>query len=203
MHACGFTDVKTDRRARAQSGRMVLLMLAAIWASSIGVSVFGETPAVGAKAPDFTLSTPTGKVVRMPEMRRGHDLVLVVLRGFPGYQCPYCMRQVHDFIGHACSFAAKNATILLLYPGPPADLDLRAHAFLEKEPQLPSNVVLVLDPEYSVTNLYGLRWNARNETAYPSTFILDKKGMIVFEKISHSHGDRVSALEALDHISAH
>ena len=29
------------------------------------VSVFGQPPAVGAKAPDFTLSTPTGKAVTL------------------------------------------------------------------------------------------------------------------------------------------
>jgi peroxiredoxin len=64
----------------------------------IEVPGFAETPAVGAKAPDFTLSTPTGKTVRMLTEQRGNDLVVVVLRGFPGYQCPYCVKQVHDFI---------------------------------------------------------------------------------------------------------
>jgi peroxiredoxin len=63
-------------------------------------------------------------------------------------------------------------------------------------------IVLVTDPDYTVTNLYGLRWDAPHETAYPSTFVLDKKGMIVFEKISHSHGDRLSAQDALDHLAA-
>jgi hypothetical protein len=54
-----------------------------------------------------------------------------------------------------------------------------------------------------MTNLYGLRWDAPHETAYPSTFILDKKRTVLFEKISHSHGDRLSAQDALDHLSAH
>jgi len=41
-----------------------------------------------------------------------------------------------------------------------------AKEFLEKQAELPSNVVLVTDPEYKVTNLYGLRWDAPHETAY-------------------------------------
>jgi peroxiredoxin len=109
---------------------------------------------------------------------------------------------VHDFVKHGPDFAAKNATVLLVYPGPPADLDQHAKEFLAKQAQLPSNVVLVTDPDYTVTNLYGLRWDAPQETAYPSTFVLDKKGVIVFEKVSHSHGDRLSAQDALDHLSA-
>jgi peroxiredoxin len=166
------------------------------------VTAIGQTPAVGAKAPDFTLSTPTGKSVTLSTDEGGHSLVLVILRGFPGYQCPYCVKQVHDFADHASDFKAKNTRVLLVYPGPPADLDQHAKEFLEKQAELPSNVVLVTDPDYKVTNLYGLRWDAPHETAYPSTFVLDKKGMVVFEKISHGHGDRLSAQDALDHLSA-
>jgi peroxiredoxin len=139
----------------------------------------------------------------MSAEQRGHALVLVVLRGFPGYQCPYCVRQVQDFIDHASDFAAKNTRVLLVYPGPPGDLDQNAKEFLEKQAELPANVVLVTDPDYRVTNLYGLRWAAPRETAYPSTFVLDKKGTIVFEKISHSHGDRLSAEDALGHLPTH
>jgi peroxiredoxin len=169
----------------------------------LGTPVFGQTPAVGAKAPDFTLSTPTGKAVTLSIEQRGDDVVLVILRGFPGYQCPYCVKQVHDFVEHASDFKAKNTRVLLVYPGPPAALDQHAKEFLEKQADLPSNIVLVTDPDYKVTKLYGLRWDAPHETAYPSTFILDKKRMIVFEKISHSHGDRLSAQDALDHLSGH
>jgi peroxiredoxin len=158
-------------------------------------------PTVRTKAPDFTLSTPTGKTVTLSAEQSGHDLVLVILRGFPGYQCPYCVKQVHDFVDHASDFKAKNTRVLLIYPGPPADLDQHAKEFLEKQAELPSNVVLVTDPDYKVTNLYGLRWDAPHETAYPSTFVLDKKGTVVFEKISHSNGDRLSAQAAPDHLS--
>jgi thioredoxin-dependent peroxiredoxin len=202
MRAFGLTFQRAHGFARVQINRTVLFVLGAIWVLSIGVSAFAETPPLGAKAPDFTLSTPSGKAIRMSGVQEGHDLVLVVLRGFPGYQCPYCMRQVHDFVEHASGFAARNATVLLVYPGPPADLDQHAKDFLARQPELPSNVVLVTDPDYSVTNLYGLRWDAPDETAYPSTFIVDKKGMIAFEKISHTHGDRMSAQDALDHLSA-
>jgi peroxiredoxin Q/BCP len=167
----------------------------------LGTAALGQTPAAGANAPDFTLLTPTGKSVTLSAEQSGHGLVLVILRGFPGYQCPYCVKQVHDFAEHASDFKAKNTKVLLVYPGPPADLDQLAKEFLEKQTELPSNVVLVTDPDYKVTNLYGLRWDAPHETAYPSTFILDGSGTVVFEKVTHGHGDRLSARDALDHLS--
>lgn len=202
MHSSGLATGRRVRLGQVRSAHIISLILILLSTLVFAAPAFAATPAVGAKAPDFTLSTPTGKAVCMSKEQQGHELVLVVLRGFPGYQCPYCVKQVHDFIDHASDFAAKNAKVLLVYPGPPASLDQHAKEFLEKQAELPSNIVLVTDPDYAVTNMYGLRWDAPHETAYPSTFVLDKKGMIVFEKISHTHGDRLSAQDALDHISA-
>jgi len=55
----------------------------------------------------------------------------------------------------------------------------------------------VIDPDYKFTNLYGLRWNAQQETAYPSTFLIDRHGKIYFRKISKEHGDRTTAEQVL------
>jgi peroxiredoxin Q/BCP len=156
-----------------------------------------QTPAVGAKAPDFTLQTLTGTPITLAKERAKGTTVLVLLRGFPGYQCPYCERQVHDFVEHSADFAEKKTNVVLVYPGPPANLDQHAKEFLAKQADLPSNIKLVIDPDYKMTNLYGLRWDAPHETAYPSTFILNASGTVLFEKISHEHGDRTTANEIL------
>jgi peroxiredoxin len=175
-------------------------ILVGVFALLPGAAGYSQTPAIGTKAPDFTLSTPLGKSVQLSKEQHGNALVLIILRGFPGYQCPYCQKQLHDFAVHASEFAARKTSVLLVYPGPPASLDQHANEFLAKESELPANIALVTDPDYEVTNLNGLRWNAANETAYPSTFILDKEGHVLFEKISHDHGDRMSAQDALNHL---
>ena len=124
-------------------------------------------------------------------------MVLVVLRGYPGYQCPYCNRQVQDFIQKSEGFADGGAHVILVYPGPPQDLDARANEFLADK-RLPVNFDLVLDPGYQFTNLYGLRWNAEHETAYPSTFLIDRQGTVFFSKIVKDHGGRTTASEILE-----
>lgn len=174
--------------------RSFLVLLCAV--AAVG-SAAAQTPAIGSKAPDFTLETPAGNSVSLEKERIKGITVLVLLRGFPGYQCPYCVKQVHDFVEHSADFAAKKANVLLVYPGPPADLDQHAKEFLVKNADLPPNIQLVIDPDYQMTNLYGLRWDAPHETAYPSTFIIDKHGTILFEKVSHTHGDRTSAEDVL------
>jgi peroxiredoxin len=173
------------------------LFLASITLLMLPLFAVAETPDVGSKAPDFTLSTPEGASVRLSDLTAKNKVVLVVLRGYPGYQCPYCQRQVHDFQVNADKFSAKGIQLLLVYPGPPADLEKRAQEFLAKEGPLPANFHLVIDPDYKFTNQYGLRWDAPHETAYPSTFLIDQQGIITSRKISHTHGDRTSADDVL------
>lgn len=178
------------------------LLILLVCSLAAGVSAVAQVPATGAKAPNFTLLTPTGHPLSLASDTKKGTTVLVILRGFPGYQCPYCVRQVHDFVDHAPDFAAKHVNVLLVYPGPPADLDQHAKEFLAKQADLPQNIQLVTDPDYKVTNQYGLRWDAPHETAYPSTFILNRRAKILFEKVSHSHGDRTTAEEVLAQIPA-
>jgi len=154
------------------------------------------TPIVGQRAPDFSLQTPEGVSVEFHSLLKHGAVVLLVLRGYPGYQCPYCQRQAHDFLQHSADFAQAGAQLLLVYPGPPSRLSERAKEFLHDE-RLPSNVQLVIDPDFQMTNQYGLRWNAPGETAYPSTFIVSRQGVVCYRKVSHSHGDRTTATEVL------
>lgn len=154
-----------------------------------------QTPEVGQKAPPFTLSD--GKQVKLSEFAGKTPVVLIVLRGYPGYQCPYCVRQVHDFVENASGFANAGAEVVLVYPGPPAELDLHAKEFLAKQKPLPANIHLVIDPDYKFTNQYGLRWDATHETAYPSTFLIDRHSVVFFRKVSSGHGDRTTAADTL------
>jgi peroxiredoxin Q/BCP len=79
--------------------KLAFLLLAILLILPLTASA--QTPAFGSQAPDFTLRTPSGRAVRMSHLLGNGPLVLIVLRGYPGYQCPFCQRQVHDFIAHA------------------------------------------------------------------------------------------------------
>ena len=185
------------RKGFATIGVVLLLTLAVRPAQA-------ATPAVGQKAPDFTLSTPEGAAIHFADLTTKGDVVLILLRGYPGYQCPYCQKQIHDFIASADQFAKAGAQILLVYPGPPADLDQKAREAITKanaDQKLPANFHLVIDPDYAFTNLYDLRWDAPKETAYPSTFLVNRKGNIYFAKTSHSHGDRTTAADTLSELT--
>jgi peroxiredoxin len=166
---------------------LFLLATAGVWASP---------PAVGQVAPDFTLTALDGRPTRLASLLAEGPVALIVLRGFPGYQCPLCNRQVQDLVQNADGFLKAGWRVLLVYPGPAAELNKRAAEFATDK-KLPAHFTMVLDPDYTFTNQYGLRWDAKNETAYPAAFLLNRSGKITFAKISDSHGGRASAKELL------
>ena len=119
-----------------------------------------------------------------------------MLRGWVGYQCPICNRQVGGFLGQAKAFQAAGANVVLVYPGTADIVQAKAEDFVTGK-TLPEDFHFVVDPDLKVVNLYDLRWNTPGETAYPSTFVFDRQGVVRFAKISQSHGDRSSAPEVL------
>ncbi len=173
--------------------RHTLLIMAFACTTFIGHGAM--PPKVGDIAPEFTLNTLDGKAVTLKDQLAKQRVVLVVLRGWPGYQCPVCTKQVHDFVAKADEFKGK-ATVLMVYPGPAEKLKEHAEEFL-KNKGWPKEFILVTDPDYAFTKAYGLRWDAPGETAYPSTFIVDQSGKVRFAKVSKSHGGRSSAEEVI------
>ena len=156
-------------------------------------------PTVGSQAADFELSAVNGELtgtVKLSDLTRESDVVVVVLRGYPGYQCGICSRQVGELVSNAAKFAEKDAKVLLIYPGPEGNLKQRGKEFL-KGTNLPAPFTMLLDPGYEFTNLYGLRWKAPRETAYPSTFVIGKDSKIKYAEISRGHGGRTKAADII------
>ena len=150
-----------------------------------------EIPNVGGKAPEFSLKTLDDQTVRLSELAAQGNVVLVVLRGWLGHQCPICDRQLHDFIAAAAAFAAAKTQLVFIYPGPVNELKTHAEEFKKwKGKEWPKEFLYVMDPDYAMVNAYALRWDAPRATAYASTFVLDKSRVVRFSKVSHTHGDR-------------
>jgi thioredoxin-dependent peroxiredoxin len=101
---------------------------------------------VGDTAPDFTLKALGGDSVRLATIREKRPVDLVVLRGWPGYQCPICTRQVGELNGKSSEIAASKAQVVLVYPGPAEGLRAHVDEFARSK-TLPDNFHIVLTPE--------------------------------------------------------
>ena len=161
----------------------------------------GAIPKVGDLAPAFALSSISGERVRLADVLKDGPVVLVVLRGWPGYQCPFCTRQFADFLSNADALKARRARVVFVYPGPADGLTDHATAFTSGK-ELPAHFTFLTDPDYAFTNAYGLRWDAPKETAYPSTFVLDARGRVTFAQTSREHGGRVPVADVITALRA-
>jgi peroxiredoxin len=178
------------------------MMLTALASLALGQ---GSTlpPAVGEKAPPFEVPDLTGKTVRLAPLLKQGPVVLVVLRGYPGYQCPFCTRQVGELMQKSGEFESRKARVVLVYPGPSEGLTKYAGEFVAGK-EMPKNFRFAMDPGYRFTQSYRLRWDAPNETAYPSAFVIARDGRIAYAKVSREHGGRAPVTElisALDKLS--
>ena len=177
-----------------------ILALAFLASLLVSTASAASIPQIGDSAPDFTLNTVDGQTVHLSDLTAKSDVVLAVLRGWPGYQCPACTAQAHDFVQAADKFKAAGLQVVMVYPGPSEELVKHASDFLQDK-NWPKDFILVLDPDFSFTKSYGLRWNKENETAYPATFVIGKDGKVAFVHVSHQHGDRVKAETVLANMS--
>jgi peroxiredoxin len=156
--------------------------------------------AVGDQVTDFTLPVVgnEGEVTLSDEYKQG-PVVLVMLRGYPGYQCPLCSRQVGILAKAAGELGKVAHRVILVYPGEASMLDKHAEEFMGKS-TLPSPLVMVRDPGMKMVTDWNLRWDAPRETAYPSTYVIDREGKVRWSKVSNSHGGRTTAEEILSEL---
>lgn len=148
----------------------------------------GDQPAVGAPAPDVTLTSNEGKTVNLKDYKGKW----VVLYFYPKDFTSGCTLEAHNFQRDLSKYEQINAVIL----GVSVDTAESHKDFCAKEGL---NFKLLSDPEAKVSTEYGsvmeyqgMKLSARN------TFIIDPQGKIarVFVKVKPD-GHSAEVLQAL------
>lgn len=154
-------------------------------------------PDVGDRAIDFELPRADGQgYLSLRDQYKQGPIVLIVLRGFPGYQCPICTQQVSSLANRSKALADQTHRVILVYPGEGDTLEKRARQFMGSR-RFPDPLVMVRDDEMRMVDQWGLRWRASRETAYPATYIIDSSGEIRWKTVSRSHAGRSSVEDIL------
>ena len=177
-----------------------LVTLSIQLACLLSVTVLAQKPNsldVDDKAINFELPTVGEKsYVELREEFKQGPVVVVVLRGYPGYQCMMCSQQYGSLVNRAKALAKEAHRVIVVYPGEPSELERHAKRFMGSR-AVPEPLVLVRDAGMEMVSDWGLRWEKHHETAYPATFVVDTNGRIAWKKVSSSHGDRSSVEEIL------
>jgi peroxiredoxin len=167
-----------------------------------------EPPANRTVAPDkvpLTFIDLDGKKVELASYRGKANVVLVMTKGTPvsygGAFCPGCLAQMNALVANLPDFKKREAEVLVVFPGPSE----RAGEFLTtakaREGDKPSPIPLLLDKDLAAVDLLGIR----GDLAKPSTYILDRKGNVVYAFVGEHTTDRPSVkalLGQLDKLNA-
>lgn len=142
---------------------------------------------------DFKFVTFEGEWTRLEDWR-GKKLVLVVLRGFAGEVCAYCVAQARALAEKKAEIEAEGAEVLLVYPG----REDRLKAFVEGYQLLlrregPPPFPMLCDTRTELVEALDIVDNL----ARPTTLILDKAGVVRWAYVGVDKDDRPSVEEIL------
>ena len=123
-------------------------------------------PAVGHRAPDFTLRDAEGKPVQLSRVLKEK----AVLLNFWATWCPPCREEMPSMERVYRDYKAKRLEILAvsLDTGSEAVVAAKVKAFMA---ELPLTFPALLDPTMEVVSAYRLR-------GLPTTYLIDRKGVI-------------------------
>ena len=152
-----------------------------------------RAPAVGAVAPDFTLSSQEGKPVSLGEYRGKW----VVLYFYPKDFTSGCTTEAHNFQRDMAQYEAKNAVII----GVSVDTVDSHQKFCAKEGL---NFKLLADTEHKVSEEYGSIMNLGvKKLSARHTFLVNPQGVIVREYMDVKPADHsAEVLAALTELQA-
>jgi peroxiredoxin len=127
-----------------------------------------------------------GAEVDLASFRGKSHVVLVVVMGFPknwgGKFCVGCLAQLNSLTANYADFKKRDAEVLMVFPGPTDRLpqfltDSRADG-ADGNPKVPFPILS--DTDLKAVKALGIE----KDWARPATYILNKKGDVVFTYVS-------------------
>lgn len=159
----------------------------------------------GAQLPgeDAELTAPDGQVARISDYR-GRPIVLVFNRGFAGYICPYCTTYTAQLATRYEEIKSIGGELLLVYPTRDTD-EARAIEFTDAV-----NEILAAEgkeglpfPVFLDRGLMAtMRFNLTGDLTKPSTFVLDRAGVIRYAYVGNAPDERPAVDRVIEELRA-
>jgi peroxiredoxin len=148
---------------------------------------------------DLEFVDTQGNTVRVDRYRGKKNVLLVFTRGFSGSLCPYCTTQTSRLIANYDKFVQRDTEVLLVYPGQKAQLAEFQAASSQQAAGEGFPFPVLLDEDLVAVN----RLQIAERLAFPSSFIIDKKGNVTLAYVGKQPQHRPSIkalLEQLDNL---
>jgi len=145
---------------------------------------------VGRQAPDFSTTTAEGKAIKLSQFKGKKNLVLVF---YQGSFCSVCGAQLTNLQNHLSDFKAQDAEIIAI------SADDKMHA-LQSVGEHGLSFPVVPDEAKKIIHQFGIANVSKKGIAWPSAFVIDKKGVVQLSFASEE-GHRLHSNEILPVLS--
>lgn len=168
---------------------------------------------VGDKMPDFSLPDAHGKIVKLKDLLKNGPAIITFYRGS---WCPYCNLQLNSYQQHLAEFRSKGASLIAITPEKP-DLTvlteekkkLEFSVLTDNSNKYASKLGLVFEVNEELKKLYtqfGIdleksQGNAEWKLPIPATYIVSKKGKIIYAFIDVDYTKRADPKDLIQVLS--
>jgi len=130
-----------------------------------------------------------GKTVSLRDYVGKKRVLLVVLRGFLGEVCMYCVAQTEALAQCRAELEALNIEVLVLYPGPRENEKAFEKAYEMTFGKGAPPYRVFYDPDLELVAKLGVS----GDLAYPTTIIVDQQGVVQYAYVGKDRADRPAA----------
>ncbi|MGE3171736.1 MAG: redoxin family protein [Planctomycetota bacterium] len=151
----------------------------------------------GQPFPVERLQATDGTEVELASFHGEKRVLFVVLRGFFGQVCVYCVAQTEALAQCHDRFDALNMEVLILYPGPAGNEQAFVQAYEETFGKGAPPYRVFYDPDLAITRQLGIEGG---DLAYPTTIFVDEQGVVRYAYTGAHRADRPAAEQLLEFI---
>ena len=127
-----------------------------------------------------------GKDVDLTAYHGKQRVMIVVLRGFLGEVCMYCMAQTGALADARPKLEAANVEVLVIYPGERENEKSFRRLYEEVFGEGPPPYRVFYDPDSELVTKLGIK----GDLASPTTLIIDEKGTVQYAYVGEHRADR-------------
>lgn len=158
--------------------------------TKVDAFAFLDPVPVGKKAPYFSAKTAEGKPIRLSDFKGKKNLVLVF---YQGSFCSVCAAQLANIQSHLSDFNAQDAEVIAI------SADDATHA-MKSVGENGLTFHVVPDADKSIIQKFGVANVSKKGIAWPSLFVVDKKGIVQLN-FANREGHRMHSNEILPILS--
>jgi peroxiredoxin len=149
-----------------------------------------KPPKVGTPAPRFLASDASGKDVSLKQFLGKKNVVIIF---YSGNACPVCGHQLENIQSHLKDFNTQEAQVLAISADEreQAQMTVGEHGL---------SFAVIPDPQRKLIQQFGVMNLKKKNKAWPSAFIIDKKGIIRMSYADAS-GKRLHSSDILPELS--